>query len=121
MMHDSRVRTWLLFTSGFLVPLIVLLTVGWWLDSGLGVAAAATTLAALGLIAALGRPDRIWADAVALSIGAVAGSAAVLFWRGPGTIWPIVLIFAAIISAGAVLAGAVFAHMARRLIRPAGR
>ncbi|HVC20338.1 MAG TPA: hypothetical protein VNE16_09685 [Vicinamibacterales bacterium] len=94
------------FLVGLAVPVVVQRYVGWWLDSSRGVAVALVLLFALGVVFALGRPARPWRRAGALCVGAFAGSAAILFWNGPGTIWPIVLVMAAALSTFAVLAGA---------------
>ena len=78
---------------------------GWWLNSGTGVA---FTMAALFLLAAFfasWRAGSPWARAMALWVGSMTGLAASLFWMGPGTIWPIVLIVSSLMTAGAVMAG----------------
>ena len=63
-------------------------------------------LVALGVFAALWRSGRPWVRACALWAGATSGSTVVLFWIGPGTIWPIVLAFATAVTAAAVFGGA---------------
>jgi len=78
---------------------------GWWLNSGTGVLRTVLVLLALGAVAALRRPDNAWGRASALWAGAVSGTTVILFSTGPGTIWPIVLAFAAAITAGAVFGG----------------
>lgn len=105
------------FVIAFAVPVAVHQFAGWWLNSSRGVAATLALLFVLGVVFALGRPARPWRRAGALCVGAFAGSVAVLVWTGPGTIWPIVLAFAAVLSTAAAVAGtgvarwgAAFAH-----------
>ena len=79
---------------------------GWWLNSGTGVLRTVLVLLALGVFAALWRSGRPWVRACALWAGAISGMTVVLFWKGPGNIWPIALAIAAGISFGAVFGGA---------------
>jgi hypothetical protein len=79
---------------------------GWWLDSGIGVLRAVLVLVVLGVATTRWRPERSWVRACALWTGAISGTTVVLFWRGPGNIWPIVLVIAAGITAAAVFGGA---------------
>ena len=90
---------------------------GWWLNSGTGVLRTVLGLLALGVFAALWRSGSPWVRACALWAGAISGSAAILFSIGPGTIWPIVLAFAAAITAGAVFGGAFVGFAATRFKR----
>ncbi len=85
---------------------------GWWLNSGRGVV---TTMAILFVtaIGVCGRSDTPWFRATAMAAGALAGMTGMLFWIGPGTLWPIVLIGAAALSCTAVLAGAGVARILR--------
>ena len=77
---------------------------GWWLNSGRGVV---TTMAILFVTAiAVCRSDTPWFRAAAMAVGALAGMTGMLFWRGPGTLWPIVLLGAAALTCTAVYAGA---------------
>jgi hypothetical protein len=78
---------------------------GWWLNSGTGVA---WTLAMLFLCAALvgSRAGRsLWAGPLALWVGSMTGLTIGLFWLGPGTIWPIVLLVSSVLTAGTIVAG----------------
>jgi hypothetical protein len=100
-------------TIGLLSATLPQLAGGWWLNSGRGVL---TTMAVL-FGTAIGvclRPDASWFRAKAMSIGALAGMTATLFWIGPGTIWPIVLVVAAALTCTAVFAGAGVARIVGR-------
>ena len=94
------------FVLGFAVVAAVCVVGGWWLNSGTGVLRTVLVLLALGVFAALWRSGRPWVRACALWAGAISGSTVLLFIIGPGTIWPIVLAFAAAITAAAVFGGA---------------
>jgi hypothetical protein len=99
-------------TIGFLTAILPQMAGGWWLNSGRGVV---TTMAVL-FGTAIGvclRSDVPWYRARAMSIGALVGMTAALFWIGPGTLWPIVLIVAAALTCAAVYAGAGVARLAR--------
>jgi len=99
-------------TIGLVTAMLLQMTGGWWLNSGRGVA---TTMAVL-FGTALGvclRSDAPWFRATAMCIGAIAGMTATLFWIGPGTIWPIVLVVAVALTCAAVYAGAGVARVVR--------
>ena len=105
----------MLFVIAFAVVAAVQTLAGWWLNSGTGVLRTVLVLAALGVFAAFRRSGTLWMRACALWAGAISAMAVVLFWTGPGTIWPIVLVFAAAISGGAVLGGALLGAAAVKL------
>lgn len=89
---------------------------GWWLNSGSDVLRTSLVLLALGLFVAVWPFGRPWVRAAGLWAGAIIEMTVLLFRAGPGTIWPIVMVFAASISAGAVFAGAlVGSELAKRL------
>jgi hypothetical protein len=90
---------------GCLAAVLLHAAYGWWLNSGSNVVRTLVVLAVLGWLAALWRPAVPWRQAGTLWAGALAGMAAILFWIGPGTIWPIVLATAALLSAAAVFSG----------------
>ncbi|HEY7789362.1 MAG TPA: hypothetical protein VIC33_02505 [Vicinamibacterales bacterium] len=94
------------FLLGGAAPLAVHRIAGWWLNSGRGVMLMLVIVFALGVLCAIARPAAAWRSAGALSVGASAGSAALLGWIGAGTIWPIALVVAAALSTAAALAGA---------------
>jgi hypothetical protein len=95
------------FALGVLAVVALQATGGWWLDSGQLVLRACAVLFTLGVFMGLWRSEGTWIRACALWAGAIAGSTGVLLWTGPGNIWPIVLAFAAVLSAAAVFTGAV--------------
>ena len=105
------------FVLGFAAVATSYVVGGWWLNSGTGVLRTVLGLLALGVFAALWRSGSPWIRACALWAGAISGSAAILFSIGPGTIWPLVLAFAAAITAGAVFGGAVVGFAATRFRR----
>ena len=87
---------------------------GWWLNSGAGVLRTVLVLFAFGVFAALRRTGNRWVRASSLWAGAVSCTTALLFWTGPGTIWPIVLAIGAGVSAAAVFGGALVGSTAAR-------
>jgi len=95
------------FVVGFAAVATLQAVGGWWLNSGMAVLRTVLVLGALGTVVALWSSGKPWARAWALWAGAISGSTVVLFWTGPGTIWPIVLTVAAGLSAAAVFGGAV--------------
>jgi hypothetical protein len=90
---------------------------GWWLDSGAGVLRTVLVLFAFGGLAAIPPMGNRWVRASSLWAGAIACTTALLFWTGPGTIWPIALAIGAGISGGAVFGGALLGSIAARLRR----
>ena len=94
---------------------------GWWLNSGMAVLRTVLVFGALGVVVALWRSGKPWARARALWAGTISGSTVVLFWTGPGTIWPIVLTVAAGLSAGAVFGGAFLGSFAAGRRQPPER
>jgi hypothetical protein len=101
------------FTIGLLTAMLSQMAGGWWLNSSRGVAITMAVLFATAIGVCL-RLDAPWFRATAMSIGAIAGMAAMLFRIGPGTIWPIVLVVAAALTCTAVYAGAGVARLVRR-------
>ena len=97
-----------IFVLGVLVIVALQTMDGWWLDSGQRVLRGCIVLFASGGFIGLWRSEEAWDRACALWAGAICGSTSVLLWTGPGSIWPIVLAFAAAISAAAVFAGTAF-------------
>jgi hypothetical protein len=106
-----------IFVVGVLAIVALQATSGWWLDSGQQVLRACIVLFALGVVIGLWRSEEAWIRACALWAGAIAGSTGVLLWTGPGNLWPIVLTFAATISAAAVFGGTVLGLGVDRLRR----
>lgn len=93
------------FAVGLLASVLLQIAGGWWLNSGRGVVTTMVALFAITLVVALWAPDTSLRRAVFLCVGSIVGMAATLFWIGPGTIWPIVLVVAAVMTAAAVFAG----------------
>jgi hypothetical protein len=87
------------------VTAVAMQTSGWWLNSGPGVARTMLVFVLLGALCGEGNARSRRARVTALWLGAMMGLAAVLFWFGPGTIWPIVLVASALLTASAILAG----------------
>ena len=94
------------FIVGLLVTRALYIANGWWLDSGREVLRTSLVLAALGAFVAAWRFGRPWLRAGGVWAGALVEMTMLLVLTGPGTIWPIVLVFAAGISAAAVFGGA---------------
>ena len=91
-----------LFVTGVVTMIALYMATGWWLDSAGGVTVTAIALAVLAAIAA-----PAWRLATAVWAGVVLGMIGVLFWDGPGTIFPIVIGIGAGIAAVAVAIGSV--------------
>ena len=84
---------------GLAVSILVYLSIGdWWLNSGRGVVAMTTALFVVSAIAAALLRQSWLRTAGAMAAGSVIGSTLVLIRTGPGTIWPIVLVFVACFS-----------------------
>ena len=77
---------------------------GWFLNSGRGVAVVGVVCAVVGALIGFGRRDSV-REAAMVASGAVLAMVAVLFTIGPGTIFPIVIVFGTAIIAGATAAG----------------
>ena len=112
-MNTRMIRPGLVpLTVGFLAAMLPQMAGGWWLNSGRGVV---TTMVVLfgTAIGVCFRSDAPWFRATAMSAGSFAGMVATLFWIGPGTLWPIVLVVAAALACAAIYAGAGVARLAR--------
>ena len=77
---------------------------GWFLNSGRGVAVVAVFCAVAGALVGAVRRDNVL-ESTMVAGGAVLAMIAVLFSIGPGTIFPIVIVFGTVIIAGATLLG----------------
>jgi hypothetical protein len=93
------------FVAGFVVSLMLQAAGGWWLNSTRGVVTTTAVLFGMAVATTVLAAGSRRQDAVALGLGSIAGMAAALFWTGPGTIWPIVLAVATLMTAAAVWAG----------------
>ena len=77
------------------------LLTGWWLDSGRGVALMMAMLCALSIAL-------VWFDRrapLALWVGMINATIVILFMIGPGSLFPIVLVFASVLSVLAIVPG----------------
>jgi hypothetical protein len=92
---------------GVVVVLITHSIFGWWLNSSAGVLATSLTLFVAGLVSAQQGSARDWSKGRALWAGTFLMMVGILMWTGPGTIWPIVLVIAAALTAGAICLGIV--------------
>jgi hypothetical protein len=95
------------------VPIAGIEDSGWFLNSGRGVAAVGLACGVVGALVGFGRQDRV-REAAMGATGAVLAMIAVLFSIGPGTIFPIVIIFGTAIIAGATAAGTGVGNAVRR-------
>jgi hypothetical protein len=86
---------------------------GWFLNSGPGVLAVGLACAVVGALVGFGRRDS-GREATMVVAGAVLAMIAVLFAIGPGTIFPIVIVFGTVIIAGATAAGTAVGTAVRR-------
>ena len=102
--HASAVKMATLafaLVAGMIAAFVSQMVTGWWLDSGRGVALMLAMLCALSIAL-------VWFDRlapVALWVGMINATTVILFVNGPGTIFPIVLAFAAALSALAIVPG----------------
>jgi hypothetical protein len=80
--------------------------VGWFLNSGTGIAVMAAVVAVVSLIVSKAFPPPLWRGLTAFVGGGVLALAAAVFLFGPGSIFPIVIAAGAVEIAVAALAGA---------------
>ena len=78
---------------------------GWWMNSGRGVAYTGAVYLLLAAVCAWLGPSGRSTRIAALWVGAQAGFTGYLFWIGPGSIWPIVILMSGVVSGVAVLVG----------------
>ena len=88
---------------------------GWFLNTGTGALAMACTFAVLGAIMGACRRDGIL-DAMAAAAGAIVAMVVVLFWIGPGNIFPIAIMFGVFILGGVTAIGAAIGTIARTFL-----
>lgn len=89
------------FVAGVIAAVVSQLSTGWWLNSGQGVAVMMAMLCALSIAL-------VWLDRMAplaLWVGTTNATIVILFLTGPGSILPIVMVFAGALSALAILPG----------------
>jgi hypothetical protein len=91
----------LALVAGVITAVVSQMLTGWWLDSGRGVAFMMALLSALSM-------GFVWLDRkapLALWVGMMNATIVILFMTGPGNIFPIVIAFAAALSALAIVPG----------------
>ena len=89
------------FAGGVAAALLSQMLTGWWLNSGRGVAVMMAMLCALSIAL-------VWLDRrapLALWVGMVNATIVILFMTGPGSIFPIVMVFAGGLGALAIIPG----------------
>lgn len=74
------------------IPVPAIKSGGWFLNTGTGAASVAASFLVLGAVIGLSRRNGIL-DAMFAALGGVVAMTAILFWLGPGNIFPIVVIF----------------------------
>ena len=97
----------LAFVAGVIAAVASQLSTGWWLNSGHGVAVMMAMLCALSIAL-------VWFDRmapVALWVGMINTTVVILFLIGPGSIFPIVMVFAGGLSALAIVPGLSLIHI----------
>ena len=95
------------------VPMPGIESSGWFLNSARGVAVVGGAYAVVGAVIGFSRRDSV-REATMLANGAVLAMIAVLFSIGPGTIFPIVIVFGTVIIAVATAAGTAVGNGGRR-------
>ena len=92
--------------AGLLSAIYMQTVVGWWMNSGRGVAYTDAVFLGLAVVCGcLGGRSTLLVRLAALWVGAQIGLVAVLFWIGPGTIWPLTILMGGIVSGVAMLVG----------------
>ena len=89
------------FAGGVAAVVMSQMLTGWWLNSGRGVAVMMAMLCALSIAL-------VWFDRkapLAVLAGMINATTVILFVIGPGSIFPIVLVFAVILGAVAIAPG----------------
>ena len=89
------------FVAGVIAAVVSQMVTGWWLNSGRGVTVMMAMLCALSIAL-------VWLDRrapLALWAGMINATIVILFMTGPGNIFPIVMAFAAVLSAVAIAPG----------------
>jgi len=87
---------------------------GWFVNSGTGVGAVALAFALAGALVGIARKRSI-NEAAMVAAGAAVAMTLILFSIGPGTIFPIVLVFGTVILGGATATGLGLGMAVRRV------
>jgi len=105
--RPHRTQTCVPLIAGLSTAILTQPTDGWWLDSPRGVLLTLTSLFLVSVLVGRVQLGSRSLRAAALWGGAMAGLCVCLWWIGPGTIWPIVLVVAAGLTGSAVAGGSV--------------
>jgi hypothetical protein len=103
--NASQGESLLMFAGGFVVAVVLQRLTGWWLNSGIGIAATLGGVFVLSVIAALVRSGGRRARLTWLWAGVNVGLTIALVLSGPGTIWPIVMVVGAALTGATVMIG----------------
>ena len=95
------------FVIGLAFAVVLHGLVGWWLDSGPGVASTVAALFVLAVLVARDKPQ-----ALSLWLGVMIGMTAMLLSIGGGTMWPLVIVIGGVMTGMTILG----AWAARRLV-----
>jgi hypothetical protein len=106
----AAVQAWLFQTA---TPIPGIEDAGWFLNSGRGVSTVAVTFMVVGALIGVSQRDWI-VESAATAAGAAIVMTVVLFSIGPGTIFPIVIVFGTGILGVAIALGASLGTLARR-------
>jgi len=92
---------------------------GWWLNSGSGIATVMGSLFVVAILLGIRTHSLpvVLADVAGFWIGCVSGATAILAWTGPGTIWPIVVVVGASLMTMAITIGLVVGRAAEYGLR----
>lgn len=93
------------FLAGALVAALALRGQDWWLNSSTGVARMTLVQFGAATLLALLPSSSPWSRGGYMVAGATFATAIALFVRGPGTIWPIVIVIGSVLISIAVMAG----------------
>ena len=112
--HFLLIQGLLMLTTA---PIAAVENSGWFLNSGRGVAAVGLVCAMAGALIGFGRQNKV--REAAMGAGGAVLAMVVLFSIGPGTIFPIVIVFGTVIIAAATAAGTGVGVEVRRASRVA--
>jgi hypothetical protein len=91
--------------TGVLAMVFMQSQTGWWLNAENRVLPTLLVLVAAAVLCGLDRDDSVRSRELTLWAGAMIGLTGWLFYTGPGTIWPVVLLVSSVMTGVAVLIG----------------